>query len=233
MKVTMLGILLSVISLQAVAKIDEPDIHRDCQQADSYATLGAKAYQQGDYARARDIFRDQVAWSEFCHFPKNAIITAYNNIALSYFHQNEFRKAKAWLQLAPDDKKSQFNLAQVAEKLAGQTTALTPTGEYWQYAGMGSWNIVSVTKLSQGYHIEFNGVYMGQMALYYGPNTGEFSTDSDIDAQQAVYHQTEEQGGQCDVTLHFHSESVSLTTHGNCGFGHNVRAAGEFWRVLP
>lgn len=222
-------------ALNAAAKIDEPDIEADCRNVGQYAVKGQAAYQNGDYARARDIFRDQVAWSEFCRQPEGATVTAYNNIALAYLRQGMWLKARAWLQLAPDDEKSRYNLSLMQPQLDALPPPRSPAGEYWQYAGYGNWNTLVVEPQGDRFAIEYSGLYMGAMALYYGPNIGEFSTVTAIRDRHAVYHQSAESdfGSACDVSMAFTDHDVTLATDGDCGFGHNVRAQGVYWRVTP
>ena len=222
-------------ALNAAAKIDEPDIEADCRNVGQYAVKGQAAYQSGDYARARDIFRDQVAWSEFCRQPEGATVTAYNNIALAYLRQGMWLKARAWLQLAPDDEKSRYNLSLMQPQLDALPPPRSPAGEYWQYAGYGNWNTLVVKPQGDHFAIEYSGLYMGAMALYYGPNIGEFSTVTAIRDRHAVYHQSAESdfGSACDVSMAFTDHDVTLATDGDCGFGHNVRAQGVYWRVTP
>ncbi|WP_114194554.1 tetratricopeptide repeat protein [Edaphovirga cremea] len=237
MKVLLPALLTAgfLFSAQSFAKIDEPDVEADCEKIADYAALGNAAYQKGDYVKAADHFRDQVAWSEFCQHPQSALATAYNNSALAYLRQGQLRKARAWLALAADDKKSQYNLSRMQDSLTALAKPTSPVGEYWQYAGFGSWNTVEVKAKGERYEIHYDGLYMGAMALYYGPNIGEFTAVAAIKDQQAVYHQSDDSdyGGTCDVEMVFSDENVALKTHGDCGFGHNVRADGEFVRVAP
>jgi len=221
-------------SVQAFAQIDEPDIDADCVKAGIYAAAGKVAYQQGDITKARDIFRNQVAWSEFCHKPQDQIATAYNNIALPYIKQGDYLKAKAWLMLAPADKKSQYNLSLIQPKLDALPKPESPAGTYWQYAGFGSWDLLEVKAEEAQFKIDFTGLYMGRMSLYYGPNTGDFSVVTAIKDNHAVYHEADDAsagGGECSVDMNFDAASVMLHTTGDCGFGQNVRAEGPFVRV--
>ncbi|MFZ4835494.1 tetratricopeptide repeat protein [Rouxiella sp. Mn2063] len=218
----------------AYAQIDEPDIKSDCQKAGIYGQAGNVAYQQQDYFKARDLFRDQVAWSEFCHLSKSVIATAYNNIALAYIHQGMYRKANAWLMLAPDDKKSEFNRHQIQQQLDALPVSPSPVGEYWQYAGLGSWNIVEVKSVGKQFEVEYSGLSMGVSSLYYGPATGSFSAITTIKDGKAVYHQTGDiiDGEQhCTVHMSFSGDSLAMRTIGDCGFGRNVRAEGTYIRV--
>ncbi len=236
MKVVLNLLLMAggLVSLQTLAKIDEPDINGDCLKAGIYASAGKIAYQQGQYDKAREVFRDQVAWSEFCHKPQESIATAYNNIALTYIRQGQYRKARAWLMLAPEDKKSKYNLSQIQPKLEALPDETSIAGVYWQYAGYGNWNIVDVKAEEAQFRIDFSGMYMGLMSLYYGPNTGEFSVVTAVKQGKAEYRQADDKsavGGQCIVNMDFSTEQVTLHTEGDCGFGMNVQAEGPFSKV--
>ncbi|CAI0955649.1 tetratricopeptide repeat protein [Serratia liquefaciens] len=217
---------------QAMAQIDEPDIDADCHKVASYAELGKNAYQRGDYPRAADIFRDQAAWSEFCGLDSQATATAYNNVALALIHAGELLKARAYLELAPQDSKSQHNLKLLQERLAKRTPPIGPGGVYWQYAGRGVWSEVEVKPQDGRWLIVYSGYYMPQMGLYYGPNMGEFTQTLPIEHGKAVYRQREpEDVMACDVAMQFGSDGLDMHTEGDCGFGFNVRAEGHFVRV--
>ncbi|HCT7986509.1 TPA: tetratricopeptide repeat protein [Serratia liquefaciens] len=217
---------------QAMAQIDEPDIDADCLKVASYAELGKNAYQRGDYPRAADIFRDQAAWSEFCGLDSQATATAYNNVALALIHAGELLKARAYLELAPQDSKSQHNLKLLQERLAKRTPPIGPGGVYWQYAGRGVWSEVEVKPQDGRWLIVYSGYYMPQMGLYYGPNMGEFTQTLPIEHGKAVYRQREpEDVMACDVAMQFGSDGLDMHTQGDCGFGFNVRAEGHFIRV--
>jgi tetratricopeptide (TPR) repeat protein len=217
---------------QAMAQIDEPDIDADCHKVASYAELGKNAYQRGDYPRAADIFRDQAAWSEFCGLDSQATATAYNNVALALIHAGELLKARAYLELAPQDSKSQHNLKLLQERLAKRTPPIGPGGVYWQYAGRGVWSEVEIKPQDGRWLIVYSGYYMPQMGLYYGPNMGEFTQTLPIEHGKAVYRQREpEDVMACDVAMQFGSDGLDMHTEGDCGFGFNVRAEGHFVRV--
>lgn len=222
----------------------------DCQKITRYAQDGQKAYHAGNYNKARTLFETQAAWSHACRvmfqgnqprfsISDSAVATADNNVALTYIKQKDYLKARAWLMINPDDKKSQYNLNLIKaelDKLDTSSQSKSPVGEYWQYAGNGAWNIVGVKQKGTQYQISFSGLYMGMMSMYYGPNMGEFTTLSPIKNGKAVWKESETEGlaanEGCTVEMRFKADSVTLeTTQGECGFGHNVFADGEFLRV--
>lgn len=203
----------------------------DCKKIASYALTGQKFYDAGSYAKARDAFIQQVGWSEPCQLPDIAITTAYNNVALTFIKQKEFLRAKAWLLINSKDKKSQYNLSLIKNHLAKRPKHTSPVGEYWQYAGKGAWNTLRVEPKGKQYQISFSGLYMGMMAMYYGPNIGEFATLSPINNNKAIYS-NKEYGDGCLIEMRFQADRVELDNkHNDCGFGHNVYAGGEFLRV--
>lgn len=232
-------ILIALSACSAVSSayaVDEQQQANDCKKIATYALSGQKLYDAGDYAKARDSFIEQVGWSESCQLPDTAIATAYNNVALTFIKQKDFLKAKAWLLINDQDKKSQYNLGLIKNDLAKLAKIKSPVGEYWQYAGKGAWNSVAVEAKDQQYRIQFAGLYMGMMAMYYGPNIGEFETIRPIKNGKATWKESAEdymKGEQgCVVDMAFSPDKVTLTTsQGQCGFGHNVVADGEFLRV--
>lgn len=250
----LLSVVLGITSLtttaQAADATQEQQQIADCKKITSYARAGQKAYNAGHYAKARTSFEDQAAWSHACRvwfqgeqtgfsISDSAVATADNNVALTYIRQKDYLKARAWLMINPDDKKSQYNLNLIKAELAKLDTSSqskSPVGEYWQYAGNGAWNVVGVKQKGKQYEISFSGLYMGMMSMYYGPNMGEFTTLNPINNGRAVWQESETEGlaaGEgCTVEMAFKPERVTLkTTQGECGFGHNVFADGEFLRA--
>lgn len=231
----LLAVTACLFTINAHA-VDEAQMAADCKKISSYATAGQKAYDKGDYSKARESFIEQVSWSESCQLSETAIATVYNNVALTYIKQKDFLKARAWLLLDARDKKSQYNLGLIKSELATLAKNESPAGkewqgEYWQYAGKGAWNTVGVAAKNGQYQIEFSGLYMGMMGMYYGPNMGEFSLSSPIKNGKAVYS-NKDYGDGCQIDMLFKADSVQLTsTHNDCGFGHNVYADGEFIKV--
>lgn len=77
-----------------------------------------------------------MTWSEGCQLDDKTVATAYNNVALTWMRQGEWRKAQAWLTINPNDAKSIYNLGLIKEKLAALPKSDSPAGEYWNYAGL-------------------------------------------------------------------------------------------------
>ncbi|MDN4625599.1 MULTISPECIES: tetratricopeptide repeat protein [unclassified Erwinia] len=222
--------VLMVSPMMAFADADHPEI--DCMKIKNYAAAGDKAYKAKQYEKARYSYTEQVAWSESCQLPDSAIAVAYNNVALTWIRQGDYRKAKAWLLIDEKDAKSQYNLGLIKEKLAALPQPASPAGEYWEYAGKGMWNSYSISAEQDHYKINFDGVSPGLMAMYYGPNIGSLEGKATIQNGRGVLQQREEgDWGNCDVTLLFTPMDLTTQVNGDCGFGHNVSAAGHYIRV--
>ncbi len=230
------ALLLLLTSGFAHAEITEEQLEADCAKIPTYASQGEAFYKAKNYDKAREAFKRQVMWSEGCVLDDKAIATAYNNVALTWMRQGEWRKARAWLMISPDDAKSVYNLSLIKDKLAALPAPNSVAGEYWQYVGMASWStlIVKPVKKTSDYQIDFQGYYFGLMGLYSGPNMGEFSEKVTLKNNKGVVAIREGDDIHCDIPLSFSPEAVDLSGNGNsldCGFGMNVSADGHYVRV--
>lgn len=228
----MLISLILLMQSPAWAEITEQQIQADCAKIPAYARQGEKLYQSKQYAKARDAFLDQVGWSEQCNTPESDLATAYNNVAMTWIREGEYRKAQAWLMLMPEDRKSVYNLGLIKDKL--QPFPATLQGEYWQYAGRGIWETMTVKPLQHNiYQVSFDGYYFGLMGIYAGPNIGGFDERVTLKDGKGVVDLKEEDIFACKIALAFTADVLSVTTDDpqNCGFGHNVSANGEYRRI--
>ncbi|HWV15776.1 MAG TPA: hypothetical protein VN030_10110 [Cellvibrio sp.] len=224
------------ITVSAWADISAQEAAADCAKIKVYAAEGDKFYKQKNYKKAREFYESQVGWSETCRLESEKMATAYNNVALTYIHEGAYLKAKAWLQIMPDDKKSIFNLGLIKDKLpaASLAAAASPSGEYWSYAGKSLWDTITINKENTKYAITFAGYYAGINALYFGPNMGEFSTLLSIENGHADYMMAEDDSHlDCVYHFSFARDSLALTrvSGDSCGFGQNVSAEGNYIKV--
>ncbi len=239
------SILLAIFCCAAAyADTDEMEekMLQDCKKINYYAQTGLDLYKKKQYIQARKQFLSQVTWSEVCGLDKSKIVTAYNNVALSYLRQNarnkkekasNLLKAFAWLNLAPNDSKSQYNLKsnRAAIKKLQNTNYRKPVGTYWQYVGQSMWNEIIISKTGEGkYRLEFEGLYVRPNTPYYGPNMGELSVDIKIKNHQASFT-----GYDCQYVLTFTNEGIHIERISgggfSCGFGYNVFMDGDYVRV--
>jgi tetratricopeptide (TPR) repeat protein len=231
-----LSLLLFLASFCAQAEVTEQQIEEDCAKASTFGQAGNEFYQKKLYAKANEQYAQQVGWYEQCGVSADLMAAAYNNMALTYSHQKEYLKAFAWLNLAPDSQPSRYNAKQLksAIKQANHSISQTPEGEYWDYAGRAVWNVITIKKVQAHYNINFSGYYAGLMAMYYGPNMGEFTATVPIKNGHAHYVMKDNDIGlDCvfDFDIYKTSLKVTLVSGDNCGFGFNVSAQGNYQKV--
>ena len=217
------------------AEITDQQIKADCAKVPTYASQGEQFYKAKNYAKAREAFEKQVTWSEGCRLDDKTVATAYNNVALTWMREGQWRKAQAWLMINPNDAKSVYNLGLIKDKLAALPKNDSPAGEYWNYAGLASWEtlVIKPTEHKSDYQVDFQGYYFGMMALYYGPNMGEFSELVTLKNDKGVIALREGDYIHCDISLTVTPEGIDARTDDpqNCGFGMNVSADGHYLRV--
>lgn len=233
------ALLATAFSCQA--ELTEAQMAADCAKISDYAKQGEQFYKAKNYPKAREAFQQQAGWLEQCEWPKDnpdkaLIATAYNNVALTWARQGEYRKALAWLQIMPEDKKSVYNLSRIQDKLQALPKPTSAAGEYWQYAGRGMWEVLTLKPEGKNtYLADWEGYYFGIMGMYYGPNLGEFTQNVTIKAGKGAIRIAEEGISECTISLTLapDAQSIALKTDApaNCGFGHNVGADGTYLRV--
>lgn len=224
------------ITTAAYAEISEERITADCSNIKNLAAQGNAYYQAGQYGKARGQFEQQAAWSESCGMDEGKIATAYNNVALTYIHTKQYLKARAWLLLLPKDKKSLYNLNLIQDQVQTELAKAnnSPKGEYWHYSGKAMWDVITIKKAKQQFAVHFEGLYAGLMAMYSGPNMGEFSATLDFNNGHARYTMQETESYlDCVFDFSVKNETlvVTLVSGEECGFGHNVSADGDYHRV--
>ncbi|MEG1122373.1 MAG: tetratricopeptide repeat protein [Citrobacter sp.] len=226
---------LLLLCTAARAEITEQQIKADCAKVPTYASQGEQFYKAKNYARAREAFEKQVTWSEGCRLDDKTVATAYNNVALTWMRQGEWRKAQAWLMINPNDTKSVYNLGLIKDKLAALPKNDSVVGEYWNYAGLATWGtlIIKPLKKKSDYQVDFQGYYFGMMALYSGPNVGEFSEYVTLRDHKGVIAIREGDYIHCDIALTVAPDAIDVSTNDpqNCGFGMYVSADGHYLRV--
>lgn len=129
-----------------------------CDSAAACNRNGSAAYQAGDFASAAERFDRQIdfaeteldAASEMEDSPDDSLLAArdlaLNNTVLARIKAGECLKARAFLDLARPEAKATLANRRALEKRCGEMLANVsgPLGEYWQYAGHGQWNRLSL-----------------------------------------------------------------------------------------
>ncbi|MDM1758615.1 hypothetical protein HX127_13830 [Acinetobacter sp. 256-1] len=217
----------------------QQELQQGCLTIKTEATLGKKLYDQKNYKKALEHFQTQAAWTSFClsnadetsvKFSENNVITAQNNVALTYAKLGKPMWARAWLMINKNEKSNQFNLKNLVKPKISHDLS----GEYVSYAGFGEWDHISVKRTKNAYEISYAGLYMGLRSLIYGPNMGEFDTTFALNQKRAMYKYedcTIQLDFKADQNLGNYIEVKQDNGDSGCGFGHNVYAGGTFYKV--
>jgi len=214
-----------------------------CDSARQCDAMGGKAYRAKDYARAAALYEQQVGWVEQasvdCQVRQedhpgrtcpDVGADAYNNAALAWLRAGQPLKARAWLARAPASPSTTHNKGLVDAALASFKAPASPVGEYWQYAGFGSWSTVSVTPNGRQFDVQFSGLHFSANGMKYGPNMGDLSDTVTITGGHGVMH-GDKDSPSCKVDMKFTGLGLDLASDGECGFGAGVGAGGQFDRV--
>lgn len=124
-----------------------------CGTAAECNRKGSEAYQAGRSNEASALFSRQIDFAETDQRDagdgdekaQRARDLALNNAALAQLQGGECRKAAAYLGLAdPQARATQANLRQLQKRCAAPAAATSLIGDYWQYAGHGAWNTITL-----------------------------------------------------------------------------------------
>ena len=127
----------------------------DCGSTAQCNRLGTEALQNGEHEQAVRLFERQVDFAETALREadvaadgaalRHAREIAVNNAALAWLRGGDCLRARAWLEVADaEHKATQANRRQLEQRCEGQPGAGEHTGEFWQYAGHGAWNSISI-----------------------------------------------------------------------------------------
>lgn len=241
MKYCYRALALLCVAFASHAEITAEDVAADCAKISEYAQQGERFYKAKNYPKAREAFENQVMWQEQCdaiarNVDNDLLATAYNNVALTWIREGEYRKALAWLSIMPENKKSAYNLSLIKEKLAALPKPASAAGEYWQYAGRGTFETLTLKPQDkETFLADWSGYYFGMMAMYYGPNLGEFSEKVTLKAGKGVIKLRDGNISDCTISLNLSPDLLHIKAKTDdpvqCGFGHNVSADGTYRRV--
>ena len=239
MKVYAWGLLALAAFVGSAVGADAPS----CDSAKQCDALGGKAYRAKDYARAAALYEQQVGWVEQASRDCEAAqedhpdrkcadvgADAYNNAALAWLRAGAPLKAKAWLSVTPAAPSTTHNKGLVDATLASFKAPSSPVGEYWQYAGFGSWSTVSVTPNGKQFDVQFSGLHFSANGMKYGPNMGDLSATVSIADRHGVMR-GDKDSPTCKVDMKFSDFGLDMDADGDCGFGAGVGAMGHFDRV--
>lgn len=215
------------------------ELQQGCAKVKTYANQGKKFYDQKQYTKAIEQFKQQASWRGFCllnedesgvQMKQRDVELAFNNVGLSYAKLGKAQWARAWYLAYPESSMSQFNLKQ----LPTPQNTKQMTGKYIQHAGFGEWNTLTLQQNKNNYTIQYEGLYMGARSLIYGPNIGTFETTMPLSQTRKIYRVND-----CNIDISFDFDAklgrrALLKQSGDisgCGFGHNVSAEGIYLKV--
>ena len=242
MKISQLALIITCASATTVSFAEtsfEQELQQGCAKVKQYALNGKKLYDQKQYAKAVKQFEDQAAWAHFCQMnaeesgikvTDREIEIANNNVGLSYAKLGKPQWARVWFLRDEDSKISLYNLKQLPKPQITKDLQ----GTYVRANSFGQWDYITVKKQQNKYLINFEGYYFGIRGLIYGPNMGQFETTMPTTAKQANYRYED-----CQIKLQFltditNGQKIEVEQNSgesSCGFGHNVHAAGTFYKV--
>jgi hypothetical protein len=212
--------------------------------------LGSEALQQGRFAAATALFEAQVDYAETAWNQAEASADdsklahareiAVNNAALAALKSGDCLRARAWLEAA--DAGHQATLANrkpLAERCAGKLDVVAHTGEFWQYAGHGAWNSITLRETGDE-TLQFSAFWMRVGA---GP-IREYGPAAIGDIEQAFIHVDGQHGrGQfdgydegvtCELRIVWVPGGLEIQ-HSNvpeCHIGGaGAELVGKYWRV--
>lgn len=127
----------------------------DCGSTAQCNRLGTEALRAGQHEQAVQLFERQVDFAETALREaaadadtaalQHAREIAVNNAALTWLRAGDCLRARAWLEAAdPEHSATRANRRQLEARCEGQLDAIEQTGEFWQYAGHGGWNSISI-----------------------------------------------------------------------------------------
>ena len=141
---------IAVLALAAVA-----GSAHDCTSTAVCNHVGSAALSAGQFDAARQAFERQIDFAETALIGAAddadverliaARQIALNNAALTAIRAGDCLRARAWLEVADSGHKAtQANRRQLLQRCAESLDARSQTGEFWQYAGHGAWNAISI-----------------------------------------------------------------------------------------
>lgn len=224
----------------------------ECNSSPHCNRLGSAALNSGDVPAARALFAQQVDYAQTAVNEADegsdgqrllaALQIALNNAALAELRAGECLRARAWLDLAdPAHRATQANRRMLGKNCNTPLDARTHTGEFWQYAGHGAWNTVSVREAGdEGLRLDAFWMRIGRAPLQdYGPAAmGELSdVPLHVEGESASgTFESHEAGVECRLQVRWldgglsieHSDRQACYTGGA-----NSVLNGRFWRVGP
>jgi hypothetical protein len=148
---------------------------QSCADAKACNEAGTGAYQAAKYSQAIELFTRQIDFAESLGNDTNGELLAYNNAALAAWKQGQCLVALQYIRLAENSggsKATAFNKQSISKACQAQISETAIAGEYWQYAGSGQWNQLTIAPSSKGggeYVVTASVVYVTRAPLAKNP----------------------------------------------------------------
>lgn len=221
-----------------------------CDTAAQCNRLGSEALQQGRLDVAAQLFEAQVDYAETALQQAepgaddsklaHAREIAVNNAALAALKAGDCLRARAWLEAAePTHKATVANRKQLSDRCAGKLDVVTRTGEFWQYAGHGAWNSITLRETGDE-TLQFSAFWM---RVGRGP-IREYGPAAIGDIEQAFIHTDGQRGRgrfdsyddgvtcELDITWVPGGLEIRHTDAPECRLGGaGAELFGKYWRV--
>jgi hypothetical protein len=181
-------------------------------------------------------YRAKIGYAEDENLPKETV-RAYNGLSQAYAHAQDYARALVWTHLAlrvdPRNVDAKRDLAVISERLKAWPTS--PTGIYIRYAGRALWNTLCVTEAQDGkIHFRLVAFRISPAWRELGPGAyGDIDGDAVRANDRDVYELRDfEDFPECRVRMKFKPDAATVFEPvGDCGFGAEVRAAGQYERI--
>ena len=221
-----------------------------CDTAAQCNRLGSEALQQGRLDVAAALFEAQVDYAETAWKQAedgaddgklaHAREIALNNAALAALKGGDCLRARAWLEAADASHKATVaNRKQLDARCAGKLDVVERTGEFWQYAGHGSWNSITLRETGDE-TLQFSAFWM---RVGRGP-IREYGPAAIGDIEQAFIHvdgqrgrgafEGNDDGVSCELDIEWVPGGLTIahTDVPECRLGGmGAELSGRYWRV--
>ena len=232
------GLLVILISILGFAGMDQCSTPAECN------TLGTKVLKDGRADDAITVFLREVFLAESTGAQNEAVLLAYNNLALAHLRKGEDLPALAWTKLAlgkdGKNKAALYHLKILKERLKAQRKQDGVTGSFQSYAGLGVWNTLTISEASdESFYFSLKAYRVGSSTKEaYVKSEGAAEGHAALKGRKAVYVTTNPIPGidtkPCKIKMRFVELAIKVDQEGSsidCGFGANVDVGGEYWKV--
>jgi hypothetical protein len=226
-----------------------------CAGAKACNDAGTAAYKAAKYTAATELFTRQIDFAESSGNDTAGELVGYNNAALAAWKQGQCLVALQYIRLAENSggsKATTFNKQSISKACQAQINESAIAGEYWQYAGSGQWNQLSISPAAKGggeYVVTADVIYITRAPLASNPGamnvgslramgrfgTGYASNSFSNDVFLGTF--ATESAKDCAIQINMAKNSLEVITPNaekrpECAIGGlNVSLGGNYYQV--